>query len=290
MKAAIFGSNGQDGVYLNRLLKNIGVEVLNISRKNSFYNGDVSNFSFVSKIISENKPDYIFHFAATSSTAHDYLFVNHETISTGTFNILESVKNTCPNCKVFISGSAMQFKNNGIEINEDSEFEASSVYSISRIQSVYAARYYRYKFNLKVYVGYLFNHDSELRNENHVNKKITSAVKRIASGSEEILELGNIDVRKEFNFAGDIVDAIWKLVNQDDLHEAVIGSGITNSIKEWTEYCFSKFNLDWKNHVKISNSFNPEYQILFCSPIRIKSIGWEPKYTFTKLADLMLEI
>ena len=290
MKAAIFGYNGQDGVYLNRLLKKIGVEVFNISRKNAFYNGDVSNFEFVSKIISETKPDYIFHFAATSSTAHDYLFVNHESISTGTLNILESVKNICPKCKVFISGSAMQFKNNGVEINEDSEFEASSVYSISRIQSVYAARYYRSKFNIKVYVGYLFNHDSEFRNDNHVNKKITSAVKRIAHGSEEILELGNIDVRKEFNFAGDIVDAIWILVNQNEIYEAVIGSGITNSIKEWTEYCFSKFNLDWRKYVKISNNFKPEYNILCCSPIKIKSIGWKPKYTFSKLADLMLEI
>ena len=290
MKAAIFGSNGQDGVYLSRLLINLGIEFFSISRKNAFYIGDVRDFEFVSKVVKETKPDYIFHFAATSSTAHDLLFQNHESISTGTINILESVRIFCPNCKVFISGSAMQFKNNGIEINEDSEFEASSVYSISRIQSVYAARYFRNKFNLKVYVGYLFNHDSELRNEYHVNKKITSAVRRIANGSDEMLELGNIDIRKEFNFAGDIVNAIWMLVNQDDIHEAVIGSGITNSIKDWIEYCFSKFNLDWSKYVKINSSFNPEYQILYSSPIKIKSIGWEPKLTFTELADLMLEI
>jgi GDPmannose 4,6-dehydratase len=184
----------------------------------------------------------------------------------------------------------MQFKNIGVAINENSEFESSSVYSISRIQSVYAARYYRNKFKLNIYVGYLFNHDSELRTENHVNQKITAAVKRIANGSQEILELGDIDVKKEFNFAGDIVEAIWILVNQDKIYEAVIGSGITNSIKDWVEYCFSKYNLDWKNHVKISNSFNPEYQILYSSPIIMKSIGWEPKYNFTKLADLMLDL
>ena len=184
----------------------------------------------------------------------------------------------------------MQFKNNGSEINENSEFEASSVYSVARIQSVYAARYYRSKFNIKVYVGYLFNHDSELRNENHVNKKITSAVKRIANGSDETLELGNIEVRKEFNFAGDIVNAIWILVNQDEIYEAVIGSGITNSIKEWVEYCFSKFNLDWEKFVKLNNNFKPEYKVLCSSPLKIKSIGWEPKYTFKQLADLMLEL
>ena len=90
MKAVIFGSNGQDGVYLGRLLNNLGIEVLTISRKNAFYNGDVGDFEFVSNIIQETIPDYIFHFAATSSTAHDYLFQNHKSISTGTINIFMS--------------------------------------------------------------------------------------------------------------------------------------------------------------------------------------------------------
>ena len=85
------------------------------------------------------------------------------------------------------------------------------------------------------------------------------------------------------------MDAIWILVNQDKIYEAVIGSGITYSIKEWVEYCFSKFNLNWEKYIKINNNFNSEYQVLYSSPIRIKSIGWKPKISFTKLADLMLE-
>src|SRR5277367_2342099 len=108
----------------------------------------------------------------------------------------------------------MQFKNEGLPIDELTPFEASSPYSVSRIQSVYAARYYRSVFGLEVYTGYFFNHDSPLRAENHVNQKIAAAVKRIGAGSNEKLYLGNINVRKEFNYAGELVEAVWILVNQ----------------------------------------------------------------------------
>lgn len=197
MKAIIFGITGQDGYYLNKLLFEKGIEVIGVSRSNAQYiNGEVGDFEFVNKLIEQHKPDYIFHLAANSTTRHEALFENHQVISTGTLNILESVKNHCADCKVFLSGSAMQFKNTGAPIDENTEFEASSPYSIARIQSVYAGRYYRNKFKISVYVGYFFNHDSDLRTERHVNKKITNAVNRIKMEVKKSLNLEILKSKK----------------------------------------------------------------------------------------------
>ena len=261
---------------------------MNVSRTNANITGTVSSFSFVQKMIKENLPDYIFHFAARSSTKHEFLFENHETISTGTLNILENVKLFSPLSRVFISGSAMQFKNSGVPINENTAFEASSPYSIARIQSVYASRYYTNKFGLKIFVGFFFNHDSPRRTEQHVNQKIVRAVQRIASGSNEKLVLGNIDVHKEFNYAGDIVDAVWKLVNQDEISEAVIGSGKAYAIRDWVKYCFELKNLDWQDHIVLQENYMPEYDLLVSDPVVIKSIGWKPKVDFNLLANMMM--
>ena len=290
MKAIIFGSSGQDGVFLSQFLREKNIEVLGVSRTASEFRGNVSDNAFVEALIKNHNPDLIFHFAANSSTRHETLFDNHQAISTGTLNILESVRLHCPNTKIFLSGSAMQFKNEGIPIDEQTPFEASSPYSIARIQSVYAARYYRSAFGMAVYCGYFFNHDSPLRTERHVNQKIVSAVKRIANGSNEKLELGNINVKKEFNFAGDFIEAIWTLVNQDSFFEVIIGSGKTNSIEEWTKYCFDKIDRNWEDFVTINPNYKPEYNILVSDPTILRSLGWRPRIGFYQLADMMLDI
>ena len=120
MKALIFGINSQDGFYLNEILKNSSVEVVGISRSaGSWLKGDVSDTDFVEGLIKSKNPDYIFHLAANSTTQHYTLFENHETISTGTLNILESVYKYSPKTKVFLSGSAMQFENKGLPIDEN---------------------------------------------------------------------------------------------------------------------------------------------------------------------------
>lgn len=287
-RAIIFGSNGQDGYYLNQLLSNSGIEVITASRQHAMLCGTVTDYNFVQQVIKDKQPDYIFNFAARSSTRHEFLFENHETIATGTLNVLEAVRLFCTGCRVFISGSAMQFKNAGEPISEVTPFEASSPYSIARIQSVYAARYYSQVFGLKTFVGYFFNHDSPLRTEHHVNQKIVRAVQEISAGNTEKLVLGNIQVRKEFNFAGDVVEAIWALVNQDSVSEAVIGSGTAYSIEEWVDYCFSLKNLKWQQHVEIKNNYVPEYEILVSDPRVIKNLGWQPKTDFYQLANMMM--
>lgn len=266
------------------------VEVSGVSRSDTKWTkGDVADLAFVKETIKTHKSDHIFHFAASSTTKHEALFENHEAISTGTLNILESVRLHCPSAKVFLSGSAMQFRNDGRPINEKAPFEASSPYSVARIHSVYAGRYFRRAFGMKVYVGYFFNHDSSLRSDQHVDQKIAAAARRIAGGSAEKLELGNIDIRKEYNYAGDVVEAVWQLVNQDRIFEAVIGSGKTYSIKDWVERCFRQMNMDWKGHVVSKKGYVPEYKILVSDPRLIRSIGWKPAVDFYQLADKMLK-
>lgn len=288
MKAIIFGSNGQDGFYLSKLLIKLNIQVLDVSRTNASVIGDVSNYDFIERIIKESLPSYIFHFAAVSSTRHEALFENHSTICTGTLNILESVRKFSPKTKVFLSGSAMQFKNTGLPIDENTEFEASSPYSVARIHNIYAARYYREKFQIQVYCGYFFNHDSPLRTINHINQKIVKAVQSIQKGNIQKLFLGDIDVQKEFNHAMDLMEAVWVLVNQNIIHEVVLGSGIAHPIKSWVKYCFDTIEKNWEDYVEIDINYKREYDILVCNPSLIKSLGWQPKISFSQLANEML--
>ena len=265
------------------------IECIGISRSpGNWIQGDVSIFGFVENLIKKEKPDFIFHFAANSTTKHEALFENHETISTGTLNILESVKRHIPESRVFITGSGVQFENTGKPISETDNFEAKSPYSITRIQSVYAGRVFR-SLGMRVYVGYLFHHESPLRKDIHISKMITSAVKRIANGSKEKIILGDISVKKEWAFAGDIAEGIFTLISQDKIFEACIGTGKAYSIQDWIEICFDRINRDWDNYVNLKESFSSEYKILVSNPSIINSRGWRPKITFENLCDMMLK-
>lgn len=288
-KAIIFGISGQDGYYLSSLLQREGIEVIGSSRTQGV-KGDIGDLFFVESLIKENKPDYIFHLAAESSTKHQHLFQNHNSISTGTINILESCRLHSPESRIFLAGSAMQFENNGSPISESTPFSASSPYALSRIQSTYAGRYYRDSFGMKIYTGFLFNHDSPLRNENHINQKIVRTIQRIKSGENIKLEIGSLEVRKEFNSAEDIVEAIWILVNQDLISECVIGGGESHSLEEWIEICFSLAGMYWRDHVVISKNFSPEYLNLVSSPKSIRDLGWSPRNNIFSLAKKMLSI
>lgn len=288
-RAVVFGISGQDGHYLNRLLAEQGVECIGVARREGpWLCADVADYAVVESIINRYRPEYVFHLAAESSTRHEHLFANHAAIATGSLNILESVKKFSPSTRVFLSGSAMQFANQGEPINEQTPFEARSPYAVSRIQATYAGRYYRDVCGISVYTGFFFNHDSPLRSERHINQKIAAVVERIAGGSTEKLNIGNVDVCKEFTFAGDTVRAVWMLVNNDSVYEAVIGSGIVHSIAEWLEYCFGSRNLQWRDHVHLDASFQPEYKCLVSDPALLMSLGWAPRMSFTGLADMML--
>lgn len=288
MNALIFGANGQDGFYLSALLKKQGVDVIGISKNGDFLRTDIESYEEVAALIKEHHPAYIFHLAANSTTRHDVMFENHATISTGTLNILEAVKNHSPSTKVFISGSGLQFVNNNQPIKETDAFEARDPYSVSRIQSVYAARYFR-RLGLKVYVGYFFNHDSPRRTERHMAKKIAEAVKRIANGSEEKLEIGDSSVIKEWTYAGDVVKGIWTLVQQDVVFEANIGSGKGYSIEDYINVCFSLIDKNWQEYVILKNDFIPEYKQLVSDSSLLFSLEWKPDVSFEQLAEMMIK-
>ena len=288
MTSVIFGANGQDGFYLSQLLKDKGIDVIGVSRSGEFLKTDLSNYEQVANLIRQTLPAFVFHLAANSTTRHDALFENHITISTGTLNILEAVKTHSPKTKVFISGSGLQFQNKNVPIKETDPFEARDAYAVSRIHSVYAARYFRLKHGVQSYVGYLYNHDSPRRSERHMSKKIAEAAKRIASGAKETLAIGDLTAVKEWAYAGDIVQGIWTLVNQENIFEANIGSGIGHSIENWLKLCFEYFGLDWKDHVIPDKDFAPDYKMLVSDPLLIHSLGWKAETDLTSLAQMML--
>ena len=177
---------------------------------------------------------------------------------------------------MFITGSGVQFRNLGRPISEHDPFEANSPYSIARIQSVYAARYYR-SLGIHAYVGYLFHHESPLRKPNHVSQKIALAVQRIAHGSKENLELGDISVIKEWTFAKDVAEGIFTLLQQERVYEAIIGSGIGYSIEQWLDCCFHEIGKDWKPHIRLQKAYKSEYPILISHPVLIHQLGCNPK-------------
>jgi len=290
MKAIIFGINGQDGFYLEELLNSFQIEVTGVSRSanKNHLTGNVKDIDFVTALIAKYQPDYIFHLAANSTTRHEALFENHETISTGTLNILEAVFKFSKHSKVFLSGSAVQFENRGLPINEQTAFAALSPYAVSRIHSVYAGRYYR-SLGMQVYVGYFFHHDSPLRTAGHINQKIAMAVKRIAAGNTEKIEIGNTSVQKEFNFAGDMMEAVWTLINQNHIYEAVLGSGKAYSIKDWVETCFSLIGKKPADFIIEKENFKSDFDKLISDPALIFSIGYQPRVDMPQLAKMMIQ-
>lgn len=289
MNAIVFGANGQDGYYLRELLKKQGIRVIGVSRNGDFLKTDIASYQEVSELISRWQPEYVFHLAANSTTRHDAIFENHQTISTGTLNILEAVKNSSIKTKVFISGSGLQFINNNQPIKETDAFEARDAYSVSRIQSVYASRYFKRNFGLQVYVGYFFNHDSPRRSERHMAQKIAASAIRVSKGSNERLRVGDISTIKEWTFAGDVVEGIWQLVNQDNVIEANLGSGKGYSIEDWLNQCFGIINKEWRDYVDLEEGFNAEYKQLVSESSLIHALGWKPKTDFEQLAQMMMQ-
>jgi GDPmannose 4,6-dehydratase len=287
VKALIFGANGQDGHYLSEACRKRQIEVIGVSRSGPWLQGDVASPEFVEQLVRTHLPDFIFHLAASSTTKHHAIYENHAAIGTGTINILESVRQLSPASKVFITGSGVQFVNKGKPISETDAFDHSSSYAAVRNYSVYLSRYFR-SIGIRTYVGYLFHHESPLRTEQHVCQKIAQAARRIAAGNEEILELGDTSVRKEWTFAENIAEGIFTLISQDKIFEAAIGSGQAYSIEDWLNECFKLINKDWHQYVRVKKNFKAEYRLLVSNPATINSLGWHACTTISELAQIML--
>lgn len=285
----IFGMSGQDGFYLKKICEARGYNVIGVSRSaGNWLQGSVTNKGLVVDLIINHQPYCVFHLAANSSTRHDLIYENNETICNGSIHILEAVYKHSKHTKVFLSGSGLQFLNKGLPIKETDEFFASSPYAAQRIYTTYLARYYR-TLGIQTYIGYFFHHDSPLRADRHLNIKIVNAAIYIKAGNEEIIELGNTDVIKEFNHAADMMNAIWILVNQGKIFEAVIGSGKGYTISDWIEICAEITGINLHKFVTIKNGFIAEFDKLICDPVTISKLGWIPAYNIRTLAATIIE-
>jgi len=287
--AIVFGASGQDGRYLCDLLRDRGAEPIGVARSyGPWTRGDVRDPGFVEELVRATKPTHVFHLAANSTTDHDALFENHETISTGTLAILEAVRRQAPNAKVFVTGSGVQFVNVGRPIRETDAFEASSPYAVARIQSVYAARYYR-TLGLKVYVGYFFHHDSPLRRGHHVSKMVIDGLRRIQRGESDLLSVADPSVCREWVFAGDVARGMLALVDQDATFEATIGSGIARPINDWIRACASELQLDDRNFAVVTDpEYRPAFRVLVSDPETMRALQWEACMTLEELAATMV--
>lgn len=258
------------------------------SRSTPKYAGDVGDYEFVDALVSEVRPDLVFQLAARSTASHGALRDNHRTISGGCWSVCEAVARHCPQAKVFLPGSGLQFLNDGEPIDETTAFSATSPYAVERIHTVYAARYFRDR-GLRTYVGYLFHHDSPRRAPGHLSMRIARAAVEIASGGAGALEIGDATVQKEWGFAGDIAAGMLTLLGQDQVHEAVIGTGVAHSVAEWAERCFEHVGLDWREHSSSSASFTPDFDRLVSNPARIRALGWEPRVDMGGLCEMVMQ-
>lgn len=283
--AIIFGGGGQDGYFLKKLLISINYKVIIFSHSDGVSGPslDVGNFKKVEKIIKKYSPEIIFHLAAKSSTRHEFILENQNAIVQGTLAILESVERYLPKTKVFIASSALIFKNNNNPINEQNEIEIKNAYILARVEALQITRYYRSR-GLKVYIGFLFNHESPLRYKSSIVREIARGVVDIYLGLEKSFNIENIDIVKEWMWAGDAAEAILKLVSQDRVFEVCIGDGIGISVREYISKCLEILNISHKKNCIKNLNYNQEYSKFISDPKKIKSLDWSPKFDVIYLA------
>ncbi len=288
--SVIFGAGGQDGRFLKDLLIGCGHKVVCFEGPSSKNGINVGNYKEIFGAIKNIKPVYVFHLAAKSSTSHEALLDNQEAIVNGTANILEAVNRSTPSTKVFIASSGLIFSNDGSPICENTPIEASSAYALTRIESLEISRYFRNR-GLKVYVGFLFPHESPYRPLSSYIWQVILSVSNVKKSKSNKIILGNPDTIKEWNWAGDIVNAILMFVQQNEIFEVVIGSGIGYSGREFTEICLRNAGVDLNCKVEITgaNDYCADYHSLISDPMLIKSIGWKPKVGIEELSRIMME-
>lgn len=277
--AIITGSNGQDGYYLQELLKRQNVDAILVPRASGI---DLANSATVDDLIASTRPDFIFHLAANSTVNHAAAQQNHEVIADGSFNLLESVLRWASECRVFLAGSAYQFKNEGEPIKETDAEDTTSVYCAARVYGRMLANAYR-SMGVSVHYGILFHHDSPRRGAQHLSQKIAAAAR-----NKQNIEIGDLRVVKEWTHAADTVEAMWTLVNQSRIWEANIGTGIGHSIEDFVEACFAAAGLDYRHYVTTTPGYSAPYRRLTCDPSRIYRTGWKPRHGLEYLAEQMV--
>jgi len=314
--ALVTGVTGQDGSYLVDLLLGKGYNVVALKRRTSLISTDridhifddpekIVNFSLVygnmidsgnlHRILMEFQPDEIYNLAAQSHVrvSFDTPEETAEIVGMGTLRLLEAVRNVCPKARVYQASSSEMFGDNPENPqSETTRLMPASPYACSKVFAHNLCRNYREGYGIHISSGILFNHESPRRGETFVTRKITKAAANIRLGRQEKLFLGNLEAKRDWGFAGDYVEAMWLMLQQDEPDDYVIATGETHTVKEFLHEVFDYAGLDVNKYVEIDERlFRPhEVPLLLGDPTKAKEkLGWEPRIRFKELAHMMYD-
>jgi len=314
--ALITGVTGQDGSYLADLLLSKGYKVVALKRRTSLISTDridhifddeekVLNFYLqyanmndsgcLHRVLLEHQPDEIYNLAAQSHVRVSFETPEEttESIAMGTLRLLEAVRNVCPQARFYQASSSEMFGDNPVHPqDEETRLMPASPYACAKVFAHNLCRNYRESYGMHISSGILFNHESPRRGETFVTRKITMAAARIKLGLQDKLYLGNLDAKRDWGFAGDYVEAMWLMLQQETPDDYVIATGETHTVKEFLEEVFKQAELDINEFVEIDERlFRPhEVPLLLGDPSKAKKVlGWEPKVKFKELTKMMLD-
>jgi GDPmannose 4,6-dehydratase len=316
-RALITGVTGQDGSYLAELLLEKGYEVHGIVRRASTFNtgrldgiytdphasqtrltlhyGDLSDASALARLIGRIQPDEIYNLAAQSHVRVSFDSPEYTTdiTATGAVRLLEAIRETGLRPR-FYQASSSEMYGKVIEVpqSESTPFYPRSPYGCAKVYAYWITVNYRESYGLHASNGILFNHESPRRGETFVTRKITRAVAHIQAGLQDKLYLGNLDAKRDWGYAKEFVEAMWRMLQQEQPGDYVIATGETHSIREFLDEAFGHAGLDWQKHVEIdSRYYRPaEVDLLIGDPSKAKrQLGWEPRIRFGELVRLMVD-
>jgi GDPmannose 4,6-dehydratase len=315
-KALITGITGQDGSYLAELLLSLDYEVHGLIRRSSTFNterlehlyvdphepqarlflhyGDISDSGQLTNLIYNIRPAEIYHLAAQSHVrvSFDMPEYSGDITGLGTIRILEAIRKSGNNCRFYQASSSEMFGMSPPPQSEETPFQPRSPYACAKLMAHWTAINYRDGYNLFAVSGILFNHESPRRSETFVTRKVTRGIAMILSGKYKYIFLGNLDPMRDWGFAPEYVEMMWKMLQRAEPDDFVIGVGESHSIREFLEEAFSYAGLDWREHVKIDPKyFRPtEVEALRADSSRAReALGWEPKVSFRDLVRIMVD-
>lgn len=311
MKALITGINGQDGSYLAELLLNKGYQVFGIIRRTSqpldeniahlkdqiiLIPGDMTDAGSIHNAIEKAIPDEIYNLAGMSQVrwSYDVPAMTMDVNCLGLLRIIESVRALKLDSKIYQACSSEMFgKVQEIPQKESTPFYPRSPYGVSKAAAYYMARVYRESYGMKIYCGFLFNHESERRGEEFLSRKVCKAVAEIKAGKRNKLTLGNLDAKRDFGYAKEYVEWIWSIMQHPTPDDFVIATGETHSVKEFVELAFRHAGLDnWEDYVEYDKTLTrpAEVDLLIGDASKSKNVlGFEPKVKFMKLVEIMVD-
>ncbi|WP_315897221.1 GDP-mannose 4,6-dehydratase [Coleofasciculus chthonoplastes] len=311
-KALICGVSGQDGAYLAKLLLNEGYSVCGTSRDaqmSSFQNlvrlgirdqvklesAALTDFRSVLQVLKKNQPDEVYNLAGQSSVglSFEQPVETLESISIGTLNLLEAIRFTGEPIKFYNAGSSECFGDIGTEAaDETTPFRPRSPYAVAKSAAFWQVANYREAYGLFACSGILFNHESPLRPQRFVTQKIVAAVSRIAQGSQEKLYLGNVDIKRDWGWAPEYVEAMYKILQQEEPDDYVIATGESYTLEEFVVAAFDSVGLDWQDYVITDRSlFRPtDLAISRGNPAKAKEkLGWQAQYKMPDIVRMMVQ-